>query len=103
MKGGVGSSLYLVGPNANASRFVTEFGVKWLMKKISVSLTVEQLQALVTLADNQLFRVKYIDPKMPGYVVQPKELEIATSAVQILGDALKAAKDSKPKVAVANR
>lgn len=67
------------------------------MKKISVSLSLEELQALVTLADNQLFRVKYIDPKMPGYIVQPKELEIASSAVQILGEALKAAKDAKLK------
>ncbi|HEY1242927.1 MAG TPA: hypothetical protein VGF16_20335 [Bryobacteraceae bacterium] len=74
------------------------------MKKISVSLSIEELQALVTLADNQLFRVKYIDPKMPGYIVQPKELEVATSAVQILGDALKAAKDARPKtIAVGNR
>jgi len=71
------------------------------MKKISVSLSLEELQALVTLADNQLFRVKYIDPKMPGYVVQPKQLEIANSAVQILGEALKAAKEAKPKTASA--
>lgn len=55
------------------------------MKKISVSLSLEELQALVTLADNQLFRVKYIDPKMPGYIVQPKELEVASSAVQVWG------------------
>jgi len=74
------------------------------MKKISVSLSIEELQALVTLADNQLFRVKYIDPKMPGYIVQPKELEVATSAVQILGEALKAAKDIKPRaVSAVNR
>jgi hypothetical protein len=71
------------------------------MKKISVSLSLEELQALVTLADNQLFRVKYIDPKMPGYVVKPKELEVASSAVQILGEALKAAKGTKLKTASA--
>lgn len=74
------------------------------MKKISLSLTIEELQALVTLADNQLFRVKYIDPKMPGYIIQPKELEVATSAVQTLGDALKAAKEAKTKaVSAVNR
>ncbi|HLK48833.1 MAG TPA: hypothetical protein VKT49_11895 [Bryobacteraceae bacterium] len=71
------------------------------MKKISLSLTLEELQALTTLADNQLFRVKYIDPKMPGYSIQPKELEIASSAVQILTEALKAAKDAKPRTASA--
>ena len=74
------------------------------MKKISLSLTLEELQALATLADNQLFRVKYIDPKMPGYTIQPKELEVATAAVQTLTEALKAAKDSKPRTAtVGNR
>jgi len=74
------------------------------MKKISVSLSLEELQALVTLADNQLFRVKYIDPKMPGYIVQPKELEVANSAVQALGEALKAAKEARGKtISVGNR
>ena len=74
------------------------------MKKISVSLSLEELQALVTLADNQLFRVKYIDPKMPGYIVQPKELEVASSAVQVLGEALKAAKEAKLKtISAGNR
>jgi hypothetical protein len=71
------------------------------MKKISISLTLEELQALTTLADNQLFRVKYIDPKMPGYSIHPKELEIANSAVQTLAEALKAAKEVKPKTASA--
>ena len=74
------------------------------MKKISISLTLEELQALATLADNQLFRVKYIDPKMPGYSIQPKELEVATAAVQTVTEALKAAKELKPKtVSAGNR
>ena len=68
------------------------------MKKISISLTLEELQALATLADNQLFRVKYIDPKMPGYSIHPKELEVATAAVQALTEALKSAKENKPRV-----
>ena len=74
------------------------------MKKIALALTLEELQALATLADNQLFRVKYIDPKMPGYSIQPRELEIASSAVQTLTEALKAAKENKPKtVSAVNR
>jgi hypothetical protein len=32
------------------------------MKKISVQFTFEELQAAVTLASDQMFRVKYIDP-----------------------------------------
>ena len=69
------------------------------MKKISVALTLDELQALVTLADNQLFRVKYIDPKMPGYIIHPEELEVANSALQILSEALKSAKEVKTRTA----
>lgn len=71
--------------------------LKWPLKKISVELTLEELQAILTLADNQLFRVKYIDPKMPGYVSRPDELRAANSAVQILQDAVKTAKGIKAK------
>lgn len=72
-------------------------------KKISVSFSLEQLQALMTLAENQLFRVKHIDPKMPGYIVRPEELEVANSAVFILGEALKTAKQAKGKTVTASR
>lgn len=54
------------------------------MKKIPIQLTAEELQALVTLSENQFFRLKYIDPKMPGYKAQPEELRAAQSAVQVL-------------------
>jgi hypothetical protein len=72
-----------------------------MTKKISVSLSLEQLQSLLTLAENQLFRVKHIDPKMPGYIVRPEELEVATSAVGIIGEALKTAKQAKLKTVTA--
>jgi len=45
---------------------------------------MEELRALLSLAENQLFRVKYIDPKMPGYRAQPNQLRAGESAVQIL-------------------
>jgi len=67
------------------------------LKKISIKLTWEELQAIRTLAENQLFRVKYIDPKMPGYVSRPNELQNANSAVQVLQDALKTARGIKLK------
>jgi hypothetical protein len=38
---------------------------------------------------------------MPGYSIQPKELEVASSAVQALTEALKAAKESKPRTVTA--
>lgn len=65
------------------------------MKKITVQLTAEELQALVTLSENQFFRLKYIDPKMPGYKAHPEELRAAQSAVQILEEALKREKGFK--------
>lgn len=59
------------------------------MARISIQLTLEELQALLTLADNQFFRLKYIDPKMPGYKARPEALRAAQSAVQVLQNALK--------------
>ena len=70
------------------------------MKKISVDLTLEELQALLKLADNQLFRIKYIDPKMPGYVPHPGELEVSKAAVQVLQDALNGVKGIKAKTSI---
>jgi hypothetical protein len=69
-------------------------------KKIAIGLTLEELETLVKLADNQLFRLKYIDPKMPGHVNHPGELEAAKSAVNILQTALNNAKGIKAKAAV---
>jgi len=66
------------------------------MAKITIQLTTEELQALLTLADNQFFRIKYIDPKIPGHKARPDELRAAQSAVQVLQNALKAVKGFKP-------
>ena len=63
--------------------------VKLFMESINVSLTVEQVKALLQISQNQLFRMKFLDPKMPGYKARPGEVEAAESAVQALTDALK--------------
>ena len=74
------------------------------MKKISVALTFDEAQALLKLAENQLFRVRHIDPKIPGYIVAPEQLEVADSAVQILANAVKTARPLKAGTAtVAHR
>ena len=65
------------------------------MKKITVNLTLEELQVILRMTDNQLFRIKYIDPKLPGYVSRPEELYAAQSVVQIFKDAFKEAKGFK--------
>src|SRR5450631_567924 len=46
--------------------------------------TMEELQALVTLTENQFFRIKFLDPKMPGYKARPDELKAAQSAVAVI-------------------
>jgi hypothetical protein len=66
------------------------------MKSVNVTLSPEQLEILVTLADNQFFRMKYIDPKMPGHKSKPEDIENARVAVQILRDALKTMKGFGP-------
>jgi hypothetical protein len=59
------------------------------MKSLNLSLTVEQVQALLRISQNQIFRLKFLDPKMPGYKAHPGELEAAESAVKVLEAALK--------------
>jgi hypothetical protein len=73
------------------------------MAKICVELTMEELQALLTLAENQFFRMKYIDPKIPGHKERPDELRAAQSAVQVLQNALNAKKGIKPTPGVSPR
>jgi hypothetical protein len=72
------------------------------MRKIMVQLTAEELRALVKLSDNQFFRLKYIDPKMPGYKADQEELRTAQSAVRVLQDALKKEKGFKVASSVAS-
>ena len=67
------------------------------MAKISVEFSLEQLQAIVVLANDQLFRVKYIDPKMRGHVRRPDQLEISKEAVQVAEAALNKAKGIKAR------
>jgi hypothetical protein len=65
------------------------------VKKIIVQLTGDELRALVKLSDNQFFRLKYIDPRLPGYKADPEEMRITQSAVQVLQEALKKEKAFK--------
>jgi hypothetical protein len=67
------------------------------MSKLSVQLSLEELQALLELLENQLFRMKYIDSKIPGHKADPAKLRVATSGVEVLRDAFKKAKGFKVK------
>jgi hypothetical protein len=58
------------------------------MPKISVQFTPEELQALLTMSENQIFRQKFVDPKFPGHKSQPNYLQAAESAMGVLKSAL---------------
>ncbi len=51
------------------------------MKQVTLKLTVEELKLLATLASDQLFRREFIDPRMPGYKGNPKEMELGKQLV----------------------
>ena len=64
--------------------------VQWsVTRKIKLDLSPQELQALTTLAENQFFRMKYIDPKMPGYSITPETFRAAQSATALLSEAVK--------------
>jgi hypothetical protein len=59
------------------------------MKSIKLSLTLDELKAVLQTSQNQLFHVKYLDPRIPGYIAQPGELKAAESAIRVLEEAIK--------------
>ena len=62
------------------------------MKNFVVLFTLAELQTMTTIADNELFRMKYINIRLPGFVQNPDLMRLAQSAVRVLGEALKEAK-----------
>ena len=67
------------------------------MQQISLRMSVDEVQALLELVDNQLFRMKFIDPKLPGYREDPDRLRLATAAVNRLKESFQNAKGIKPR------
>jgi hypothetical protein len=59
------------------------------MPSINLGLTEEQVKSLVSMCQNQVFRIKFVDPRIPGHKANPRQLEAAESAVQKLEAALK--------------
>ena len=48
------------------------------MTLITIKLTIKELELLTTLASDQLFRREFIDPKMPGYKTNSREISLGT-------------------------
>lgn len=67
------------------------------MQQIPVKLSLEEIQALLEMVENQLFRMKFIDSKMPGHKANPEKQLAATAAVNTLQEAFRKAKGFKTK------
>jgi hypothetical protein len=64
--------------------------------KIRFQLSTGQLKAVATMLEDQLFRVKFIDPKLPGHKRNPEQLHDAESALEILKGSLQTARTAAP-------
>ena len=60
-----------------------------MTKTIKIDLSAEELKVLATLAENQFFRMRYIDPRMPGYSISPETFRASQSATAVLSEAMK--------------
>lgn len=67
---------------------------KTAVPKIHLDMTAEEIKAVVTLTEDQLFRIKFIDPNMPGHKANPDQVRAAESALHTL----KAAVDIHPTI-----
>jgi hypothetical protein len=54
------------------------------MQQLAVKMTSEEICALLELVQDQLFRVKFIDPKFPGHKANPAKVALANSAIDSL-------------------
>jgi hypothetical protein len=65
------------------------------MQQISVKLSLDEIRALLEMVENQLFRMRFIDSKIPGHKANPEKQRVATSAVNSLQEAFKRASGFK--------
>jgi cob(I)alamin adenosyltransferase len=71
--------------------------MKLFMQQIPVKFSLEEIQALLEMVENQLFRMKFIDSKIPGHKPNPEKQRVSNSAVNTLQEAYKKAKGFKSK------
>lgn len=51
------------------------------MTHIDIRLTAEELELLTSLADDQMFRREFIDPKLPGHRNDPRRMLLGKALV----------------------
>jgi hypothetical protein len=57
---------------------------QYIVKKIKIEVSPEELSLVTTLLSDQLFRPEFIDPKLPGYKRDPSELALVKDLVRRL-------------------
>ena len=63
--------------------------IKWEVSKIKLQLSPEELKVLSTLAENEFFRMRFINPRFSGYVTDPEVFRACQSATAVLSGANK--------------
>jgi len=74
------------------------FGRVDCMTRITVSLTRRELELLVALSSDQLFRREFIDPKMPGYKGDSGEISLGKVLLTRLRNTLDPAAAQKARL-----
>ena len=59
------------------------------MGNIKIQLEPAEVKALATMAENELFRMRFVNPRLPGYMVDPSVLRAAQSATARLSEIMK--------------
>ena len=67
------------------------------MQQIPLKLSLDEIRALLEMAENQLFRMRFIDSKISGHKANPEKQRVATSAVSSLQEAFRRANGFKGK------
>ena len=53
------------------------------MQRIPVKFSLEEMQALLEMVENQLFRMKFIDSKIPGHKPDPAKQRVLVANYKI--------------------
>jgi hypothetical protein len=59
------------------------------MRKLAFRMSKDEIRAVLSLADDQIFRLKFIDRKIPGYKFDAQKFESGLSGVEVLRHALR--------------
>jgi hypothetical protein len=67
-----------------------------ILKKITIKLSIQELEMLTGLAADQLFRKEFIDPKLPGHQFKFAEISAGKALVSRLRSTLAPATGKGP-------